>query len=167
MSVTHLRRLGLSAELVDRRIDFLSLYANTCLEDANASDPEADDERQSYEHAAALADAATSLAEAAALATIFRPQLALQLFESAALAYSRLGYPYGLYLGALAGSTRIGDGFGRAMSWFQATQQPISPREQVPLIWHAPQQQVYFLLAAATFSRGEGREALIGAANAS
>jgi hypothetical protein len=159
MSTEHLgrERLNLDLEHFQRRVQFLVAYAATCDADASALSHQDAGDQRSIEHAiwAAQTDAASSIAEAAQLATVYAPDLAVQLFDNAGERFFSLGYAYGLFLRATAGqwddAEHIED-FERGIGWCETLggrgsggTSPI----RIPSPWHAPQQQAYFVLAVA------------------
>lgn len=156
MGLRHLDREHLHLDLgqIQRRVTFLLAYARTCLDDFEALS-QSNDRRIGREPASwdAHADAASSFAEAAQLTAIFDPRLAVDLFDDAGRNFVELGHPYGLYLRAVANRWNPKDHFelfARGTRNIEALHgsHPTSS-ELVPRPWHAAQQQLYFLLAAA------------------
>jgi hypothetical protein len=156
MGLRHLEHLRLDAGQLERRVTFLLAYARVCLEDFEVMS-QSDDRRTGREEAAwdARADAASSLAEAAQLTTIYDARLALDLFDAAGRHFVELGHPYGLYLRAVANRWNPKDQFEffatgvRNIEGLYGSHPIAAKSEPVPRPWHAAQQQLYFLLAAA------------------
>jgi hypothetical protein len=156
MGLKHLEYLRLDADQIKKRVRFLLAYARLCLEDFQAMS-RSDDRRTGSDQVAwnARADAASSLAEAAQLTTFYDARLAVELFDAAGRHFVELGHPYGFYLRAVANRWNPQEHFDLFATGIRNIEalygsHPIDAnREPIPRPWHAPQQQLYFLLAVA------------------
>jgi hypothetical protein len=150
--------LNLTASQLERRLAFLRAYGRTCLRELEQLSQFDDRPVRRSQQARwdVQADAASTLTEAAQIAFLIDDELARRLLDDAGELYTGLGHPFGLYLKSVAGLWRPAECVQRVSSDFRILEQVHAGRgagvdqRPVPRAWHSPQQQAYFVLAAAS-----------------